>query len=179
MGKIIIDGVEYGGCVDTTNFTSSDVADADATSWTSVTPITNNEPNVSLFTKLSQIAKNVRYLYKIISKINDTSDLLDSNDKNVITLSTGLSNITGYTSCYYKIGKVVYVHLAVKNIAQNTDTVLCNLPSGYRPKEGSFRKACTSNIGYTADVAVLSTGNINATTQSGNLYCDFSFVAEQ
>lgn len=66
MSALFSNGEMVGGSVENTNFTSSDVADGQATSWTSVTPIVDDEPNVSLFTKLSQIAKNVRYLYKML-----------------------------------------------------------------------------------------------------------------
>lgn len=66
MSALFSNGEMVGGSVENTDFTSSDVTDGQATSWTSVTPIVDDEPNVSLFTKLSQIAKNVRYLYKTL-----------------------------------------------------------------------------------------------------------------
>ena len=47
-------------------FTSSDVADGGATAWTGVNPLTSGETNKSIFAKLSQMFKNVRYLYKLL-----------------------------------------------------------------------------------------------------------------
>jgi hypothetical protein len=70
MSALFSNGEMVGGSVENTNFTSSDVADGQATSWTTVTPIVDDEPNVSLFTKLSQMAKNVRYLYKMLGNID-------------------------------------------------------------------------------------------------------------
>ena len=51
-------------------FTSSDVADGDATAWTGVNPLTSGETNKSIFAKLSQMFKNIRYLYKMLGTTN-------------------------------------------------------------------------------------------------------------
>ena len=51
-------------------FTSSDVADGDATAWTGVNPLTSGEANKSIFAKLSQMFKNIRYLYKMLGTTN-------------------------------------------------------------------------------------------------------------
>lgn len=48
-----------------TSFTSSDVADGSAPSWTNVATLTSGETHTSLFAKVSQMFKNVRYLYKM------------------------------------------------------------------------------------------------------------------
>lgn len=50
----------------TVAFTSSDVADENATSWTSVTAITSGILNSTFFQRASQMFKNVRYLYKML-----------------------------------------------------------------------------------------------------------------
>ena len=50
----------------TTKFASSDVAQASATSWTSVNQITTSDNHATLFTKITQMAKNVRYLYNVL-----------------------------------------------------------------------------------------------------------------
>lgn len=44
-------------------FTSSDVADGSATEWTSVSPLTDGEQHKSIFAKISQMFKNIRFLY--------------------------------------------------------------------------------------------------------------------
>lgn len=51
-------------------FTSSDVADGEATAWTGVNPLTSGETNKSIFAKLSQMFKNIRYLYKMLGTTN-------------------------------------------------------------------------------------------------------------
>ena len=51
-------------------FTSSDVADGSATAWTGVNPLTSGETNKSIFAKLSQMFKNIRYLYKMLGTTN-------------------------------------------------------------------------------------------------------------
>lgn len=50
----------------TTKFASSDVAQGSATSWTSVNQITTADNHATLFTKITQMAKNVRYLYNVL-----------------------------------------------------------------------------------------------------------------
>lgn len=48
-------------------FTSSDTTDANADSWTQIIPIASGESLGGLFGKVSQMFKNVRYLYKVIN----------------------------------------------------------------------------------------------------------------
>jgi hypothetical protein len=50
----------------TETFTSSDVADGSATSWTSVAKLDSGETHSSIFAKMSQMFKNVRFLYKTL-----------------------------------------------------------------------------------------------------------------
>lgn len=45
------------------NFTSSDVVDGSATTWTSVSKLDSGETNASIFAKVSQMFKNIRFLY--------------------------------------------------------------------------------------------------------------------
>ena len=49
-------------------YTSSDVDDGFATSWTTVSKLTSPDTLPNLFAKISQIAKNVRYLYKELTE---------------------------------------------------------------------------------------------------------------
>ena len=55
------------------SFTSSDVADGSASSWTSVATLTSGEKHTSLFAKVSQMFKNVRYLYKMFGTTDISS----------------------------------------------------------------------------------------------------------
>ena len=56
-----------------TSFTSSDLADGSASLWTSVATLTSGEKHSSLFAKISQMFKNVRYLYKMLGTTNISS----------------------------------------------------------------------------------------------------------
>ena len=58
---------EDGDASDTTvAFASSDTPDADASAWTSVATLESGEKHASLFSKISQMFKNIRYLYKML-----------------------------------------------------------------------------------------------------------------
>lgn len=50
----------------TTKFASSDVAQGSATGWTNVDQMTTADNHATLFTKITQMAKNVRYLYNVL-----------------------------------------------------------------------------------------------------------------
>ena len=50
----------------TTKFASSDVAQGSATGWTNVDQMTTSDNHATLFTKITQMAKNVRYLYNVL-----------------------------------------------------------------------------------------------------------------
>lgn len=54
-------------------FTSSDVADGSASAWTSVSKLSSGEKHASLFAKVSQMFKNVRYLYKMLGTTDISS----------------------------------------------------------------------------------------------------------
>lgn len=78
-------------------FTSSDVADASATAWTSVSKLTSGEKHSSIFAKVSQMFKNIRYLYnnKIdLSKILTTVEACTaSTDPNSIPNAAVISEL--------------------------------------------------------------------------------------
>ena len=58
---------EDGDASDTTvAFASSDTPDVDASAWESVAKLTSGEKHASIFAKVSQMFKNVRYLYKML-----------------------------------------------------------------------------------------------------------------
>lgn len=112
-----------------TSFTSSDVADGSAPSWTNVATLTSGETHTSLFTKVSQMFKNVRYLYKMlgttdISKIGDGTTTgaissLNSSLKNYLTLTDLTKDINfgksynGITNVYYRqYGRIACVIVA-------------------------------------------------------------------
>lgn len=63
----------------TVTFTSSDEADGSADAWTNVTKVDSGETHKSLFAKMSQMFKNVRYLYKLLG----TTDISSIGDGTV------------------------------------------------------------------------------------------------
>lgn len=86
-------------------FTSSDVADGGATAWTGVNPLTSGETNKSIFAKLSQMFKNIRYLYKMLG----TTDISSIGNGTVTGGLSSLNNalafkVLSYTAYNRQIG---------------------------------------------------------------------------
>ena len=86
-------------------FTSGDVADGAATAWTSVAKLAARETHKSIFGKISNMFKNVRYLYKMlgntdISKIGDgtVTGALDSLNTGMIGYFDAKNIIKQYNS---------------------------------------------------------------------------------
>ena len=81
-------------------FTSSDVADGSATSWTSVTKVDSGETHKSIFAKMSQMFKNIRYLYKMLGT-TDISSIGTGTVTNALSVlnanKLSNSNLTGLT----------------------------------------------------------------------------------
>lgn len=82
------------------SFTSSDVADGSASSWTSVATLKSGEKHTSLFAKVSQMFKNVRYLYKMLGTTDISSigggtvtGAISSQNDALATLIFNLGNI--------------------------------------------------------------------------------------
>ena len=103
------------------DFTSSDVADGSATAWTSVDALTSGESNKNIFAKISQMFKNIRFLYAngiknitrsgttfTATRINGTTFTFDQQDNNTTySLSTTsaaglLRQLNGNTSQYMR-----------------------------------------------------------------------------
>lgn len=166
MSALFSNGEMVGGSVENTDFTSSDVADGQATSWTSVTPIVDDEPNVSLFTKLSQMAKNARYLYKLLG----TTDISAIGDGSVTGAISGL-NYTIYS--YYTSGTAIngtfgQVFVSNPNITLNISGVSeKKIFATFVPDVGSV-SAWTMIQGVTANSVTIAlirgtTGNVKGT----------------
>ena len=76
----------------TATFTSSDVADGSASAWTTVSKLSSGEKHSSIFAKVSQMFKNVRYLYKMLGT-TDISKIGNGNCTGAISsLNSGLAN---------------------------------------------------------------------------------------
>ena len=77
------------------DFTSSDVADGSATAWTSVAKVASGETHKSIFAKMSQMFKNIRYLYKMLG----TTDISAIGNG---TVTGGLSSLNSSLSfCWF------------------------------------------------------------------------------
>lgn len=76
----------------TATFTSSDVADGSASAWTTVSKLSSGEKHSSIFAKVSQMFKNVRYLYKMLGT-TDISKIGNGTCTGAISsLNSGLGN---------------------------------------------------------------------------------------
>lgn len=79
--------------------TSNDVADSSASSWTSVAALSSSETNGSIFTKISSMFKNIRFLYKRLGT-SDISSIGSTVTAAIVSLNTNkaASNHTHDTS---------------------------------------------------------------------------------
>lgn len=76
----------------TATFTSGDVADGSASAWTNVSKLSSGEKHSSIFKKVSQMFKNVRYLYKMLGT-TDISKIGNGTCTGAISsLNDGLAN---------------------------------------------------------------------------------------
>ena len=78
----------------TVAFTSSDVDDASATSWTSVTEMTSGETHKSIFAKISQMFKNIRFLYKLLGNTDISAIGNGTVTGGLSALNTSLGKVT-------------------------------------------------------------------------------------
>ena len=104
-------------------FTSSDVADGGATAWTGVNPLTSGETNKSIFAKLSQMFKNIRYLYKMLG----TTDISSIGNG---TVTGGLSSLN---DSFKQLGTVSnHDYARVEGMtASATGNTLLSYPAGF------------------------------------------------
>lgn len=126
-------------------YTSSDVDDASATTWTTVSPLTSPDTLPNLFGKLSLIAKNVRFLYKTLgttdlSGIADgtvTGAIADLNDieEKAITWDATKINVARSSLIIYQKKLVIMNFSLVNNqsLASNWSGQIGSLPSGCYP----------------------------------------------
>lgn len=124
-----------------TSFTSSDVADGSASAWTTVSKLSSGEKHSSIFAKVSQMFKNVRYLYKMlgttdISKIGNgtctgaisslNSSLGNSFKGKYDVLVSSLSNNATWTQ--YQIADVTkYKFLQLQVRDENYSEIASNI----------------------------------------------------
>lgn len=131
IDKVEVGGTEYGieGVAadskdDTVTFTSSDVADGSATSWTTVTKVSSGEKHSSLFAKMSQMFKNVRYLYKLLGTTDVSSFFGGSGQDITGALATLNTNIGSHTVAKNVPSNAVFTdhtYSALPDVYVNTD----------------------------------------------------------
>lgn len=127
----------------TVTFTSNDIDDASATSWTSVSKLTTGITHATFFQRVSQMFKNIRYLYKMlgttdISKIGNgtITGALDTLNSNLDLYADFEEHKTPYTflskPIYRKFCKIDKIYCINENevesiiyhpIADNIDKV--------------------------------------------------------
>ena len=111
--KLDLNGGDSAACV--TAFTSSDVADGSATSWTTVSTLGTGETHASIFSKVSQMFKNIRYLYKMlgttdISAIGDgtVTGAISTQNDNFSTILKGHTESTATSANGYSDIQVTF-----------------------------------------------------------------------
>lgn len=132
--KLDKNGGDSATCV--TAFTSSDVADSSASSWTTVSTLATNETHASIFAKVSQMFKNIRYLYKMLG----TTDISTIGDGTVTgAISTQNANFK----------KILCGHASVASVSAN----------GYADIDVTFRATYSSTP--VAVASIRSTGVVS------------------
>lgn len=156
----------------TATFTCSDVADGDAAAWTNVPALTSGETHKSIFAKMSQMFKNLRYLYKLlgttdISSIDNgtvTGGLSSLNDSLESAVYTGLIgeslSIAGGVLYARRIGRIVnYIWLGnANNVAD--DTPVGTLAVAFRPTADTYFVIRNNLTSYKGSYIAITSGGI-------------------
>lgn len=143
------------------SFTSSD--DETASSWTSVVTLTSGEKHSSIFAKVSQMFKNVRYLYKMLGSTDISSigggtvtGAISSHNEAIAKLNTDLEwkyfkNISGTDTTFTDLPDYNELQLSVlykTDTARNTwqirvpqKSLPVNLSDAYQCKVGHYATA--------------------------------------
>ena len=127
--------IESDTAENTATFTSSDVADGSVSAWTNVPKLSSGEKHSSIFAKMSQMFKNVRYLYKMlgttdISKIGNgtCTGAISSLNDGLVKHSHTWDSITGKPSAFppsssdllNKIYPVGSIYMSINNVSPQT-----------------------------------------------------------
>ena len=131
---------EDGDTSDTTvAFASSDTPDVDASAWESVAKLTSGEKHTSLFTKVSQMFKNVRYLYKMLGSTDISSigggtvtGAISSQNEALATLSTNLAGMVIQSVIINKTGTYGYAKDCIGSVIFKNKTAFFHI-------EGEFQ----------------------------------------
>lgn len=123
-------------------YTSNDVADANATSWTSVSTLTSGLDHATFLQRVSQMFKNVRYLYKMLGTTNISAIGGGTVTGAISSLNSNLSVI----GTVYTVSPASYV-----SCNNGNSTLICslnNLPAGTYVVTGNLLWGNTVRGGY-------------------------------
>ncbi len=126
----------------TVTYTSADVADGNATAWTSVTALTSGLTHATLLNRISQMFKNIRYLYKVLGT-SDISNIGNGTVRGALTaLNSNYEDITdkinwGTSINYqaYRIGKVVFITFMCIEKTSSGNTTIITIPTSLAPNK--------------------------------------------
>ena len=150
-GKLSTDGNASQVTVD---FTSGDLADSDVTKdtgYTSVAKVDSGETATSLLTKISNVIKNVRWIYKLLGT-SDISSVGNGTVTNAVaTLKSNVGTLNdALTTLNTAVGKKV-----------NTTDIVNNLTST------STNQPLSANMGKTLNDAFTTLNLVSATRMTG------------
>lgn len=172
---------EDGDASDTTvAFASSDTPDVDANAWESVANLTSGEKHTSLFTKVSQMFKNVRYLYKMlgstdissigggtvtgaISSHNEAIEKLNRYSRFTVRKSSTDDSVTIRQTDCFAYGRLITICFsAIATIDMPAGNVWAYLPDKFAPsteKNGGMISIYNMTAGRTRSICIDDTNN--------------------
>lgn len=118
-----------------TTFISSDSGDSSATAWTSVDALSSTETHASIFAKISQMFKNIRFLYNRLLVQNEVtlSALNWTLDGTTYTQSITINGVTASSNPIYQYNGdpsvdqyKQYCYITALITTNNTVTFRCN-----------------------------------------------------
>ena len=133
----------------TTTFTSNDTTDANATAWTTVPALTSGLTHATFFQRISQMFKNIRYLYKILG----TTDISAIGD-GTVTGAINLLNSDLATKLLTPSFKYDYALLGGIQTRAGTPV------STTIDKDGWYYADCQSETDDIGDMRIYINGNI-------------------
>ncbi len=147
-------------------FTSSDTTDANANDWTSVTPLTSGLSLRNLFSRVSQMFKNVRYLFKILGTTDVSSFFGGSNQSVTAALDTLNSHIGAYT-----VAKDVPSNAVFTDTTTGTTYSAGSCPDNTTfATQGSVKRVYDATYGYACELGSNLGGPSKAFTTSEQVY---------
>ena len=130
-------------------FTSNDVADANAASWTSVTALNSGITHATFFQRVSQMFKNVRYLYKMLG----TTDISKIGNG---TVRGAISQLNSDLATKLLTPSFKYDYALLGGIQTRAGTPV----STTIDKDGWYYADCQSETDDIGDMRIYINGNI-------------------